>query len=406
MDNTLALLLDAYGFISGRARALGADVFDTRLLMRKTTCVTGAEAARVFYDPDRFVRRKAAPHRLTVTLFGKGGVQSTDGATHAARKAMFMSFMTPASRERLSELARDRWREYIRRWEGMPRVNLFDESSRLICEAVFDWAGVPLPARLVDPMTERLKSMIEAPAAVGPRYVRGRLGRIRAEQSLGELIRLVRRRPPEATILSTIAHYRDPDGSLLDPRVAAVELLNVLRPTVAVGRYVVFTALALHAHPEHRERIRGGDEEFTEHFVQEVRRFYPFFPLVAARVARPFEWRGHRFPAGRRVLLDLQGVNHDPRLWDRPGEFRPERFAEGDWDGSAYTFVPQGGGDHYRDHRCPGEWITIDLMKTAARALTREMTYHVPPQDLRMSSSYAPAIPRSRFVIDHVRAAG
>ena len=32
--------------------------------------------------------------------------------------------------------------------------------------------------------------------------------------------------------------------------MAAVELLNVLRPTVAVDRFIVFAALALHRHPE------------------------------------------------------------------------------------------------------------------------------------------------------------
>jgi fatty-acid peroxygenase len=66
--------------------------------------------------------------------------------------------------------------------------------------------------------------------------------------------------------------------------------------------------------------------------------------------------------------------------------------------------VPQGGGDHYEGHRCPGEWITIDLMKVAVIALTRWMTYGVPGQDLRIRPWRAPAIPASRFVINQVAA--
>lgn len=71
--------------------------------------------------------------------------------------------------------------------------------------------------------------------------------------------------------------------------------------------------------------------------------------------------------------------------------FRPERFSH--WEGSAFTFITQGGGDHYSDHRCAGEWITIALMKTAVRLLTTAMRYDVPEQDLRIELSRIPAIP-------------
>nr|WP_281429914.1 cytochrome P450 [Sulfitobacter faviae] len=59
------------------------------------------------------------------------------------------------------------------------------------------------------------------------------------------------------------------------------------------------------------------------------RRLYPFFPAVAARVKSDFEWRGHRFPKGYRVLLDLYGTNTDARSWDAPQEFRPSGFTIG-----------------------------------------------------------------------------
>jgi fatty-acid peroxygenase len=41
--------------------------------------------------------------------------------------------------------------------------------------------------------------------------------------------------------------------------------------------------------------------------------FAPFFPAVAARVRRDFDWKGYRLPRGRRVLLDLYGTDYDPR---------------------------------------------------------------------------------------------
>src|SRR3546814_10555834 len=68
--------------------------------------------------------------------------------------------------------------------------------------------------------------------------------------------------------------------------------------------------------------------------------------------------------------LDLHGTNRDRRSWDAPEEFRPERFRR--WDGSPFNFIPQGGGSHDLNHRCPGEWITIELMKEIGRASCRE----------------------------------
>lgn len=136
-------------------------------------------------------------------------------------------------------------------------------------------------------------------------------------------------------------------------------------------------------------------------FVQEVRRFYPFFPAVAALVRRDFEWNGYHFPRKRRVILDLYGTNHDARTWDAPDAFRPERFHG--WDGSPFNFIPQGGGHYDVNHRCPGEWITIGLMKQAAKILSKSIKFDVPEQDLQINYSRLPALPRSRFIICRVR---
>ena len=71
-------------------------------------------------------------------------------------------------------------------------------------------------------------------------------------------------------------------------------------------------------------------------------------------------WRGVELPAGAGwVLFDLYGTDLHAGTWEAPGEFRLERFLAAAPD--AWSLVPQGAGDHARDHRCPGEWATIDL---------------------------------------------
>lgn len=53
-------------------------------------------------------------------------------------------------------------------------------------------------------------------------------------------------------------------------------------------------------------------------FVQEVRRFYPFFPFAAAEVKTDFTWKDYTFEKGTLTLLDLYGTNHDTNIWGIP----------------------------------------------------------------------------------------
>src|SRR3546814_13934155 len=108
-DSTLALLRDPYGFISKKCRRYGSDVFETRLLLRRTICMTGPEASELFYEQDRFIRRGAAPGRVQKTLFGRGGVQGLDDEAHRRRKPRFTSLMTPDRTRPQGGLPPDLW---------------------------------------------------------------------------------------------------------------------------------------------------------------------------------------------------------------------------------------------------------------------------------------------------------
>jgi fatty-acid peroxygenase len=200
--------------------------------------------------------------------------------------------------------------------------------------------------------------------------------------------------------LGVIAGHREADGTLLAPRIAAVELLNLLRPTVAVAVYITFIAHALTRHPDARDAVAAGGEVEAGDFLQEVRRYYPFFPAQVALVRRSFEYRGHVLQAGSQALLDLYGTSHHPDLWSEPDRFRPDRFRN--WSDDGFSLIPQGGGDAATGHRCPGEGIALALMNAALDRLTRGMTYDVPAQELELDFSRLPALPRSRLVISRV----
>ncbi len=403
-EATLAFRLDPYRYISRRARLLNTDVFATRILLRPTICMTGAEAAEVFYDRERFTRVGAAPGLAVKTLFGPGGIQTTDGQQHLDRKRMLMTVLSPASFKGLLERSAAQWTAAIDRWAAQKQVCLYDDLHEMLTRAVCGWAGVPLPEREVCLRTLQLTAMFDAAGAAGPRHLYSRLQRIRGDRWARSLVARVRGNavsPPEGSALAAVAAYRDAAGRLLDEKTAGVELLNVLRPVVAVSVYIVFVAMALHEHPQTRPRLVSADPDgYAMRFVQEVRRYFPFFPVVAAVVRNDFAWRGYRFPRGRRAMLDLYGTNHDPAVWTHPQRFDPDRYLVTPM--TPYNHIPQGGGHAASNHRCPGEDLTTWLMLQAADMLTRRMTYRIPPQNLALNMRRLPALPRSRMVLSEV----
>ena len=69
---------------------------------------------------------------------------------------------------------------------------------------------------------------------------------------------------------------------------------------------------------------------------------------------------------------------------------------------NGYNFISQGAGEYSHGHRCAGEWLTVEVIKSALKMLTTGMTYQVPDQDLGIRLSRMPAIVQSRFVINRI----
>ena len=402
-DGTAALLSEGYWWGTRQCAARAADVARVRLLGRRAAVTLGRETARQFYG-EKVLRAGAAPRRLQRSLLGVGGVQGLDGPAHRHRKGLFLDLLAPPASGELAAVVVRVWHDRLAHWEQSGRITLFDELGPLLCQAVCEWAHVPLPSDQVVRRTAQLEALIDAGSSVGPRYWRSLLARHRLEAWLAGLIEQVRRGSldvPADCALARATQHTELDGRQLDPRVAAVELLNIIRPTVAIDRFIVFLAVALHEHPEWRPRLAADDRGAILQFVTEVRRHAPFFPLVAGRALPGLTLGGVPVRPGSRVLLDLFGTNRDPRTWTDPDVFDPERHAGETAD--PFLLIPQGGGDHASGHRCAGEWVTVSVMAAAAVLLTQEMSYRVPEQDLRVDLRRMPTLPASGLRLTDVR---
>lgn len=187
-ESTLALIRDPYRFIAKRCQRYEADLFETRLLLRRTICMTGPDAAQLFYDPSRFERRGAMPKAIQKTLLGEGGVQGLDGEAHRYRKQMFMSLMTPERIEQLVKRTAAEWQIRMRRWASAEEVVLYTELHELLTRAVCAWAGVPLVEQEIDARTREIAALFDHAGSVGIRHLWSRWARKRADHWMAQII--------------------------------------------------------------------------------------------------------------------------------------------------------------------------------------------------------------------------
>ncbi|GAA4906779.1 fatty-acid peroxygenase [Stackebrandtia albiflava] len=398
-DVSLPLWWYGYRFISRRMDRLRATAFQARLLGSPTVFLRGRSAAQLFYDNTKFTRVGAIPGPIKSTLFGRDTVHGLDGHAHHHRKAMFLGLLDDDAVEQVTDIAALHWHERLTGRGPRRRIVLFHEAVQVIAAAVCDWAGMATRHPEFPGIATELARIVDGFGSAGMRHVRARVARLRCRRWARGYVSAVRDgrlHPPPHRAVAVVARHRDERGRLLPLDVAADELVNVIRPTVAVAWLITFAGLALHREPGWAERIAGGDRAALTAFCQEVRRYYPFAPFLAARARKDFQWQGHRFTRGGRVVLDLYGTDHDPRLWDRPEEFDPGRFLA--WRFDPFSLIPQGGGDAASGHRCPGEALTMGLLEQATLLLARGRA-EVPRQNLSFSLSRIPSRVTSGVVL-------
>lgn len=350
-----------------------------RMLGSRAVLVRGEEGVRAFYDTDRMQRDGAMPAFIRGPLFGPGAVHGLDGEEHAVRKNALADMAYDDDRvESFKTLVAEELETILAGWRGGSGT-VHEDTALAYGRAALRWAGLPISTKEMDRQIRRMHRLLDN-FGQPSRNVIGWIERYRLDKWAAQLITDVRSGKVQAdpySVLSHMADLRGPDGELVDARTAGVELQNLTRPTVAVARFAAFAATALVDHPEWVARIRtaAGDSlidvpEATA-FAQEVRRTYPFVPMLPAKAKEDTEISGCPVKKGQRVLLDFVGTLTSPKEWEDAGSFNPERFLEVDDAEDLVAFIPQGGGDVRAGHRCPGEKIAVTALSAAVAALCR-----------------------------------
>ena len=79
--------------------------------------------------------------------------------------------------------------------------------------------------------------------------------------------------------------------------------------------------------------------------IDETLRMYPPIHLGSRHITEDLEFDGFVLPAGIRLMYSIYLTHHDPKYWDSPDTFDPERFSsEKKRKFAPYSYLPFGGG--------------------------------------------------------------
>lgn len=243
---------------------------------------------------------------------------------------------------------------------GVVVKSLFDADVAREAEEVGRLMGAVL-----DAANQRLNSVLRIPSWVPTsRNLREKRALIRLDEILHALI--VTRRAshdnPDDLLSMLLTAIDEESGVQMSDRQLRDEMMTLfLAGHETTATALTWTWYLLSQHPEVEARLlhdlhqvlRGRTPTaadlpnlpYTEMVVREAIRLYPPAPGFAREPIEDVNIGGYVVPKGSLVTVNTYALQRDPRFFDNPEQFDPDRFARG-WEERIprYAYLPFGGG--------------------------------------------------------------
>jgi cytochrome P450 len=198
--------------------------------------------------------------------------------------------------------------------------------------------------------------------------------------------------PEGDDLLSMLMTAMDEDGSRMTPTQLRDEVMTLFmagHETTAVTLGWTWHLLAQNPRVEKtlvaelRGALNGRPPEvddlprlaYLDAVIKEVLRLYPAAYILQRTSTEPIDLGGYHFPERTTMLMPQWVVHRDPRYFDAPEEFRPERWLDGLADRlPPYAYFPFGGGPR----RCIGQAFALTEVAIVLATLIQRFRFIEP----------------------------
>ncbi|KAJ0986434.1 hypothetical protein J5N97_004790 [Dioscorea zingiberensis] len=117
--------------------------------------------------------------------------------------------------------------------------------------------------------------------------------------------------------------------------------------------------------------------QYLKLVINETLRLHPPAPLLVPRECREeCNVQGYKIPVGTTVIVNAWAIMRDPKLWENPEDFLPERF-DGvaiNYRGQNFQFIPFGAGRRM----CPGMQLGIAIVEITLANVLYHFNWELP----------------------------
>lgn len=365
---------------------------------RRIVIVSGAERVKQVFTASPEVAPSAAGGSPIAPVMGPSSVLTLTGPEHIRQRRLLLP---PFHGERMKEYEETivaATRRDVETWPVGEPMSV-QERTRAITLEVILRAVFGVEAERMDPLRSAIGGLFE-PLRL-PTLLRVALSRPTMERPKGSFGRALDRLDEEVyaeiarrraqtdlgerrDILSLLMQARDEEGV----EMTDAELRDELVTLLLAGHETTATSVAwaierLVRHPEKLARLTaeidaGAGDEYMQAVVSETMRVRPVVPMVVRVLGEPLRVGEHELPEGTRVAPSIYLTNRDPKVYEAPEEFRPERFI--DSQPETFSWIPFGGGIR----RCIGASFAMLEMKLMLSTILGELKPSLPPSRRRL----------------------
>jgi cytochrome P450 family 135 len=362
------------------------DTFTLRLRHLGTWVVlSDPEDVKRVFSTDTNDLGVGVPNLALRPVLGAHSVMLSEEPEHMARRKLMLPRFHGERMREDAEMMTALARREVRSWPVGEPFRLWPRMQALtqevVMRAVFGDDGGRLDRlrALLTNLTEAVNDdgRLRKLALRGPRWLERSRGWREAMAPVEEaVLEEVRRRRAEGEsgrrdAVSILIEARNEDGSPLSEKDLRDELLTLLTdgPTSSSLAWVFERLLR---HPEKLARLQsellaGEGELYLDAVIKETLRLRPPVSVVVRRLLKPATLGGYELPANTLIAPCVYLIHHREDVYEKPGEFIPERFLE--QRAAVPTWIPFGGGAR----RCLAASYAEQEMKRVLRTVLEEV---------------------------------
>jgi cytochrome P450 len=366
---------------------------------RKLVVLSDPDAVKAVFTAPPDVAPSAAGASPIAPVMGPSSVISLTGPEHMRQRKLLLP---PFHGERMREYADvivQATRRSMAEWPIGEPMKLSRRTRAITLEVILR-AVFGVEAERMEALREAIGGLLtpgQTPALLlnalrRPVEARptGSIGRALDHLDVVIYAEIARRRAQEdlaerADILSLLMLARDEDGQAMTDQELRDELVTLLlagHETTATS--VAWAVERLVRHPDKLARLvaeidAGEGDEYMQAVISETLRVRPVVPMVVRVLREPLSVGGRELPRGTRVVPSIYLTNRNPKVYEAPSEFMPERFLEKAPE--TFSWIPFGGGIR----RCIGASFATLEMKLILQTMLSELAPSLPARGGRLS---------------------